>query len=122
MENHFKLKVVVTIGIFYFVWRHRIARRLRDDFGAVVDPGQQVWASFIPIYGAIIWWRFLKIVRSTAGAAGLAEPLVSPGRAFWVSSIWFGAGPYVNKRLNALYTFRAGLDLASAAPIAVPAI
>lgn len=31
-----------------------------------------------------------------------AGVVLSPGRAFWWSWIWFGAGPYVNRHLNAL--------------------
>jgi hypothetical protein len=126
MQSHFKTKAVFTLGIFYLVWRYKIAKGLKEDFGMDVEPGRQVWASFIPVYGAIVWWQFLKEFRTTIERVGMAAPIgsqkFSPARAFWWSSIWFGAGPYVNRHLNALYTYQAGhsAGVTSTIPSTVP--
>ena len=103
----FKTKAIFTLGIYVFVWRHQVATWLRDDFGAPLSPGREVGSAFIPIYGLTVWWRFLKTIRATQQQVGMTST-VSPGRAFWWSSLWFGAGPYINKHLNALDAFARG--------------
>jgi len=108
----FKTKAIFTLGIYMFVWRHQVATWLRDDFGAPLSPGREVWSAFIPIYGLIVWWRFLKTIKATQQQVGMTST-ASPGRAFWWSSLWFGAGPYINKHLNALDTFAKGRSAAA---------
>jgi hypothetical protein len=111
MQGHFKTKLVFTFGVYYFVWRHAVAKGLRDDFGVEINPGKQVWASFIPVYGAIVNWRFLKALKATIDTVvvlPVGSQRFSPARAFWWSSIWFAAGPYVNRHINTLYAFQGG--------------
>jgi len=108
--SKFKTKTILTLGIYLFVWRSHVAAWLRDEFQAPLNPGAEVVSLFIPIYGLIVWWRFLNTIRATELAAGITEVL-SPARAFWWSSLWFCAGPYVNKHLNAL----AGTRVATSA-------
>jgi hypothetical protein len=103
----FKTKLVFTLGIYAFVWRHQVATWLRDDFRAPLNPGSEVGSMFVPVYCLIKWWRFLKTIKATQQQMG-ATPVVSPGRAFWWSSMWFSAGPYINRHLNALDTFARG--------------
>jgi hypothetical protein len=103
----FKTKLVFTLGIYFLVWRYKVARGLRDDFGVAIDPAKELWLGFIPIYGAIRWWRFLKQLQALQQRIGMPV-VVSPARAFWLSSWWFASGPYLNKHLNALYVFQAG--------------
>jgi hypothetical protein len=97
----FKTKQFFTLGIYFFVWRHQVATWLRDDFQAPLDPGHEVISMFIPIYGLVVLWGFLKAVKATQLQVGMGQTL-SPGRAFWWSSLWFNAGPYINGQLNAL--------------------
>ncbi len=69
---------------------------------------------FIPIYGLVVLWGFLKTVKATQQQAGMGQTL-SPGRAFWWSSLWFNAGPYINGQLNALDSFARGKAAAAGA-------
>jgi hypothetical protein len=112
----FKTKQFFTLGIYFFVWRHQVATWLRDDFQAPLDPAHEVISMFIPIYGLVVLWGFLKTVKATQLQVGMGQTL-SPGRAFWWSSLWFNAGPYINGQLNALDSFAKGK---AAAPGAVP--
>jgi hypothetical protein len=115
----FKTKLTFTLGIYFLVWRYSIACGLRDDFGVQIDPGRELLLGLIPIYGAMRWWWFLKEVRATQQRVGMPMT-ISPGRAFWISSFWFGAGPYINRHINALYVFQAG-RAAGAASTPIPA-
>lgn len=110
----FKTKLVFTFGVYSFVWRHQVAAWLRDDFTAALDPGQQVVSMFIPFYGLLVLWRFLQTIQATQRQAGMGS-VISPARAFWWSSLWFGAGPYINGQLNALDAFAQGKAGAAAA-------
>jgi hypothetical protein len=103
----FKTKAIFTLGIYMFVWRHQVATWLRDDFGAPLNAGSEVGAMFVPVYGLVKWWRLLKTIKATQQQAGMTS-VVSPGRAFWWSSMWFSAGPYINRHLNALDTSARG--------------
>jgi hypothetical protein len=103
----FKTKLVFTLGIYYLVWRFKTARDLRDDFHLPLDPVKEFWLGFVPVYNTIRWWRILTQIRDLQARLGMAAPL-SRARAFWLSSLWFAAGPYMNRHLNALYTFRDG--------------
>lgn len=103
----FKTKAFFSLGIYLFLWRYQVATWLRDDFGSQIDPGHEVISMFIPIYGWIAWWRFFKTISATQQHSGMTTAM-SPGRAFWWSSMWFNAGPYSNKHLNALDTFAKG--------------
>lgn len=105
--SKFKTKTVFSFSIYYFIWRYSIACSLRDDFGVDVDPGSELLLSFVPVYGLIRWWGFLKQIQALQQRLGM-QTVMSPARAFWISSFWFGSGPYVNRHMNALYEFRAG--------------
>jgi len=59
----------------------------------------------------------LKTVKATQLQAGIGQTL-SPARAFWWSSLWFNAGPYINGQLNALDSFARAK---AATPGALPA-
>jgi hypothetical protein len=101
----FKRKMVFTFGVYFLCWRYSVACGLRDDFGVRIDPGHEVLLGFVPVYGAIRWWRFLGELRAAQQRIGMAE-VISPARAFWWSSLWFGGGPYINRHVNALYIFK----------------
>lgn len=110
----FKTKLIFTLGIYLFVWRHQVASWLRDDFKAPLDPVREVISMFIPIYGLVVLWRFLQTIKATQLQTGMAS-VISPGRAFWWSSLWFSGGPYMNGQLNALDNFAKG----KASPVGV---
>lgn len=108
--SKFKTKTIFTLGIYQFVWRHHVATLLRDNYGAQLKPGTEVGSMFVPIWGLFVFWHFLTTIRDTQRAAGLTHVL-SAGRAFWWSSLWFGAGPYVNRHLNLLAATKAAAVL-----------
>jgi hypothetical protein len=105
--SKFKTKLIFSLGIYALVWRYKAAKWLRDDFGAPLSPGGEVGGQFVPIYNIFVWWRFLVTIKKTELKAGVAK-VVSPARAFWWSSLWFGAGPYLNRHLNALAETKSG--------------
>ena len=109
----FKTKAFFTLGIYAWVWHARVVTWLKEEFDAPIT-GQETWRMFIPIYNLVVWWRYLCAIREievgTLAAADMsrgAKPL-SVGRAFFWSSMWFSAGPYVNRHLNALDAFKRG--------------
>lgn len=119
----FKTKAFFTLGIYVWVWHSQVVRWLRDEIGSPVT-GQETWRLFIPGYNLVVWWRYFGWIRQaellTMGVAEHArgaKPL-SVGRAFWWSSLWFSAGPYTNRHLNAIDAFHRGAasQLASATP------
>lgn len=111
--NGYKTKALVTLGLYVFFWHRHVVLWLRQEFG-VAAQGQETWRLFVPFYSLIVWWKFLALVRaveaSTLGAADIQRGIkpLSVGRAFFWSSMWFNAGPYVNRHLNALAAFRRG--------------
>jgi hypothetical protein len=109
----FKTKAIFTFGIYVWVWHAQVVTWLKEEFDAPIT-GQETWRLFIPFYGAVVWWRYFAAIRqvevTTLAAADFSrggKPL-SVGRAFFWSSMWFSAGPYVNRHLNALDAFRRG--------------
>lgn len=117
----FKTKAFFTFSVYLFVWRHQVATWLRDEYGAPLDPQHEVLSMFIPIYSWIAWWNFLHVVQATQREAGVTTTL-SPKRAFWWSSLWFNAGPYMNRQLNALRTYSSGKAAGQQTPAASPPV
>ena len=72
----FKTKLIFTLGIYLFVWRHQVATWLRDDFKAPLDPGREVLSMFIPIYGLVVLWRFLQTIKATQLQAGMSSVIL----------------------------------------------
>lgn len=99
-----KTKVSFTLGIYIWFWSYSLFCNLRDDYGNNVP--SYLWM-LVPVYDWVIWWRFLTTIKRTQQRIGMASSL-SVGRAFFLSPFWFGAVPYINRHVNALYTFRAG--------------
>jgi hypothetical protein len=117
----FKTKAICTFGIYVWVWHARVVGWLNEEFDAQIR-GQETWRLLIPFYNCVVWWRYFGAIRDievrTLAAADFrrgGKPL-SVGRAFFWSSLWFAAGPYTNRHLNALDAFRRGRDSQVAAP------
>jgi hypothetical protein len=51
----FKTKATFTFGFHVFFWHYSQMCGLRDDFGANIDPGKEMWLSLVPIYGTMRW-------------------------------------------------------------------
>ena len=73
----FKTKLIFTLGIYLFVWRHQVATWLRDDFKAPLDPGREVLSMFIPIYGLVVLWRFLQTMADRLLDLGVTRVLIA---------------------------------------------
>jgi hypothetical protein len=120
----FKTKFFFTFGIYWWVWHSRVIGWLREEFDPTIE-GQETWRLLIPFYSLVIWWRYLSIIRRIETESFAAsdysrggKPL-SVGRAFFWSSLWFAAGPYCNRHLNALDAYRRGQMSQQSAPAAV---
>jgi hypothetical protein len=69
---------------------------------------------FIPFYGLIVFWRFLRTIRTTQLQTRTASA-ISPVPAFWWSCLWFKGGPYINGHLKAVDNLRKRQGKGSAA-------
>ncbi len=122
----FKAKDFFTAGIYWFFWHRSVCLWLRDEVGVTVTE-QETWRLFIPIYNLVVLWKFYALVRqvsaSTLTASGYGRGMkpLSVARAFFWSAWWFGAGPYVNRYLNAIDAYARGQASVAPAATTVPA-
>jgi hypothetical protein len=115
--THARSKVFFTFGVYLWFWHYSLMCNLRDDFNVDIDPGREMSLLLVPFYGAYRWWLVLKHIQGLQQHSGLGV-VMSPARAFWISSAWFGSAVYVNKQINALYFFRQGHRLGEQAAAA----
>lgn len=64
-----KTKVFFTLGIYIIFWQYSLFCNLRDDFGNEVP--SYLWM-LVPVYGWIVWWRFLRTIKRTQEKIGMS--------------------------------------------------
>jgi hypothetical protein len=94
---------VITLGIYYFVWYHRINREMCAVLGQPVPANGQWWSQIIPIFG-------LVGLAKTAGRLNACHQAIgSPTRVnsfmtWFLAPAWFGSQTrYLQRRLNILH-------------------
>lgn len=95
--------VVVTFGVYYYIWYQRINRELTTITGEPRDASCEWWSQLIPIYN-------LVALAQTASRVNKAhEVMDSPTRVssfvtwFWAPS-WFASQTrYLQRRINILH-------------------
>jgi hypothetical protein len=100
--------VIVTFGIYYYVWYARINKELASVLGIKVPANGMWWAQLIPIYNLVGLGSTAKRVNAAHAAVG------SPTRVgvfvtwFWAPA-WFGSQTrYLQRRINILHDVLAG--------------
>jgi hypothetical protein len=100
--------VVVTFGIYYYVWYARINKELASLLRISVPANGMWWAQLIPIYNLVGLGSTAKRVNAAHAAVG------SPTRVgvfvtwFWAPA-WFASQTrYLQRRMNILHDVLAG--------------
>jgi hypothetical protein len=105
--------VLITAGIYYFIWYARINRELASLLHRPVPTDGQWWSQLIPIYGLLGLAATAKRVNAAHAATG-SPARISVVLTWLVAPIWFGSHTrYVQRRINLLADASAG----PAAPI-----
>jgi hypothetical protein len=99
--------VVITCGIYYYVWYHRINRELSSFLRRDLPADGNWWCQLIPIYNLVGLARTAKRVNEAHAVLG------SPTRVgvfvtwFWAPS-WFASQTrYLQRRVNILHDILA---------------
>jgi len=102
--------VVITFGIYYYVWYARINRELAAVLRTEVPSDGQWWSQLIPIYSLVGLARTAKRVNAAHAAVG------SPTRVgvfvtwFWATG-WFASQTrYLQRRINILHDVHAAMS------------
>ncbi|MAU83402.1 DUF4234 domain-containing protein [Gordonia sp. NPDC062954] len=98
---------VITFGIYYLVWYHRINRELaafvREDHAA----WGRWWSQIIPFYGLYGLSKTAKRLNDAHAMIG-SPTRVSPVMTWLWSGLWFASTPrYVQRRINTLADIQA---------------
>jgi hypothetical protein len=95
--------VVITCGIYYYVWYHRINRELSTFLRRDVPADGQWWCQLIPIYNLIGLARTAKRVNEAHAAVGSPTRVSSFVTWFWAPA-WFASQTrYLQRRINILH-------------------
>jgi hypothetical protein len=102
--------VIITFGIYYYVWYARINRELAAVLRTQVPSDGEWWSQLIPIYNLIGLARTAKRVNAAHAAVG------SPTRVgvfvtwFWAAG-WFASQTrYLQRRINILHDVLAAMS------------
>lgn len=102
--------VLITFGVYYYVWYARINRELAAVLRIAVPSDGQWWSQLIPIYNLIGLARTAQRVNSAHAAVG------SPTRVgvfvtwFWAAG-WFASQTrYLQRRINILHDVLAAMS------------
>jgi hypothetical protein len=95
--------VVITFGIYYYVWYSRINRELATVLRTNVPADGEWWSQLIPIYGLIGLARTAK--RLSAAHAALGSPTrVGVFVSWFWAPAWFASQTrYLQRRINILH-------------------
>lgn len=95
---------IVTFGIYYLFWYHRIAGEITDAAGQQRDGTTKWWSQIIPIYGLVALSRTAKRLNS-AHERVRSDVRVSPVMTWLWAPIWFASQTrYLQRRINTLAT------------------
>jgi hypothetical protein len=99
--------VIITLGIYYFVWYSRVNRELCAVLRTPVPADGQWWSQLIPIYGLIGLARTAKRVNAAHAAVGSPTRVGVFTSWFWAPA-WFGSHTrYLQRRINILHDVQA---------------
>jgi hypothetical protein len=94
--------MVITCGVYYFVWYHKVNAELAAVTGQRQAPWGQWWNQIIPVWG-LFGLHHTAVRLNNAHAAVGSSVRVSPGVAWFWAPIWFGSqARYLQRRINQL--------------------
>lgn len=94
--------ILITLGIYYFVWYHKINAELAAVTGKPQSGWAQWWSQIIPFYGLVGLHHTAVRLGDAIQSHGSADK-VSPGIAWFWAPIWFGSHQrYLQRRMNLL--------------------
>ncbi|CAM3259693.1 hypothetical protein [Tsukamurella hominis] len=92
----------ITIGVYYFVWYHKINAELAAVTGQQHSAWGKWWNQIVPIWGLIGLYRTAKRVNEAHANLG-STVRVSPTVAWLWAPIWFFSQQrYLQRRVNTL--------------------
>lgn len=99
--------ILITLGIYYFVWYHKINAELAVTTGKPQNGWAQWWSQIIPIYGLVGLHHTAKRLGEAIQSHGSGDR-VSPAIAWFWAPIWFGSQQrYLQRRMNLLGSLAA---------------
>lgn len=99
---------LITFGIYYFVWYHRINREICSVLGRPVPMNGQWWNQLIPIWGWVGLGATAKRLNAAHAAVGSPTRVSVFVTWFWAPG-WFASQTrYLQRRLNILHDVIAG--------------
>ena len=94
--------MVLSCGIYRFVWYHRINRELSSANGRDVQAWGQWWSQLIPFYNLYAIWKTCDALNQAHAAVG-SQVRVSPFVGAILAPCWFGSDVrYIQRRVNTL--------------------
>jgi hypothetical protein len=95
--------VLITCGIYYYIWYARINRELATVLRQNVPADGQWWCQLIPIYNLIGLARTAKRVNAAHAAVGSPTRVGVFTTWFWAAG-WFASQTrYLQRRINILH-------------------
>ena len=103
--------VVITAGIYYFVWYERINRELALVLGIDVPPDGRWWSQLIPVYRLIGLARTAKRVNAAHASVG-SRTRVSVIVSWLFAPAWCASHTrYLQRRINILHDVLAEISV-----------
>lgn len=115
--------VILTAGIYYYVWYARVNQELARVLGAAVPADGQWWSQLIPIFNLVGLARTAKRVNDAHARVG-SPTRVSVVVSWLLAPYWFASQTrYLQRRMNILHDVLAAQSVSagSVAP-AIPAV
>jgi hypothetical protein len=104
--------VLITFGIYYFVWYQRINRELCTVLRRVTPADGQWWCQLIPIYNLVGLARTAKRVNDAHAQVGSPTRVGVFTTWFW-ATWWFSSQTrYLQRRINILHDVLAAKGIA----------
>jgi len=113
--------VLLSFGIYYFVWYHRINKELVAATGEPVDATCAWWSQLIPFFSYYALYKTatrLNLAHQKIGSPTRVSPFVT---WFWAPWWFFSQTRYLQRRLNVLHDIQASRNLQPGTPPPIPA-
>lgn len=99
--------ILITLGIYYFVWYQRVNKELAARLGVRQGARGQWWSQLIPIMANVGLHRTAKRVNAAHAAIGSPTRIGTVTTWLW-APIWFMSQTrYVQRRMNLLHDIAA---------------
>ncbi len=95
--------VLITGGIYYYVWYARINRELAEVLGTPVPADGQWWSQLIPIFNLVGLARTAKRVNAAHVAVGSPTRVSVFVTWFWAPAWYVSQTRYLQRRINVLH-------------------